>query len=269
MQRAAAPRQYVRIPPTQVARRLVKGAIRTLVLPGAAAEILPGIRWGAFDRILTPAFWKVQCWLDTESAPASYRVGDSLHEEAVACLLGGYGIPSEVGYAAYFALFDAGLVVPGAAQEAIYSVLSGQILVRGKAVKYRFPKLKARYVAGVLRAFVDQVPALSARDLRNWLELLPGVGQKTAAWIVRNVHPEAELAIIDVHVFRACSAIGLFDSSNRIARDYGHLEDRYLALCRSLGVRPAHLDAIMWRTMKELGAYGQETAALMVATRVA
>jgi hypothetical protein len=38
------------------------GHVAALSLPPADAEVLPGVRWGRFDDLFTPAYWHGQAW---------------------------------------------------------------------------------------------------------------------------------------------------------------------------------------------------------------
>src|SRR4051812_7992011 len=85
--------------------------LRTLTLPPARTHVMPGIRWGRFDEFFTPAFWAARAWQfepDRSFEPA--RLGNSLREELAACLLGGFGIPAEVGLAAYERIARSGVL---------------------------------------------------------------------------------------------------------------------------------------------------------------
>src|SRR5262245_36718563 len=85
------------------------GTWQSLVLPNPNETVLPGVRWGRVDALYTPAYWFGQLWLASEQPTSlGYRLGRSLIEEVVACLLGGHGIPAEVGIAAFHRLRDAG-----------------------------------------------------------------------------------------------------------------------------------------------------------------
>jgi thermostable 8-oxoguanine DNA glycosylase len=207
----------------------------------------------------------VQCWLHEAELRPSFQFSECLRDETVACLLGGYGIPAEVGYAAYFALLDRGLLRDGVSESEIREVLSEPLLVGKRKIKYRFVNTKAKHVVATLMAFRNEVVPKDPGELRAWLRTLPGVGPKTSAWIIRNHVPDADVAVIDVHIFRAGKAMGLFNITDRIQRDYGRLEQLFVKLCRSLSLRPALLDAVIWRTMKDLGPYGQETADALAA----
>jgi thermostable 8-oxoguanine DNA glycosylase len=81
---------------------------------------------------------------------------------------------------------------------------------------------------------------------------LPGIGPKTASWIARNWLGTDEVAILDVHVLRAGTMMGLFPKNYRMPRDYVFLEERFLALANALNVKASFLDAIIWREMRIL-----------------
>src|ERR1700759_5276458 len=79
-------------------------------IPDAAETVLPGVLWGRPDILFTPAYWLTQYWMHFDGIPEPrHRLGESLEEEIVACLLGGHGIPAEMGIAAFQHLKEAGL----------------------------------------------------------------------------------------------------------------------------------------------------------------
>ena len=79
-----------------------------------------------------------------------------------------------------------------------------------------------------------------------------GVGPKTASWIVRNLTGSDEVAILDIHIIRACRLMSLFPREVRLPRDYGPLEERFLKFAEGLGVGAAVLDALIWTKMREM-----------------
>ena len=81
---------------------------------------------------------------------------------------------------------------------------------------------------------------------------LPGIGPKTASWIVRNWLGSDDVAILDVHVLRAGILMGLFPEDCRLPKDYEVLEKKFLDFARAIQVRASLLDAIMWRDMRVL-----------------
>jgi len=132
-------------------KRSADGRLSELRLPSPAAEVVAGVRWGRFDVFFTPAFWVGQAWQGGTQWPRqSFRLGDSLREEVAACLLGGHGIPAEVGSAAFERLRSAGVLSGSPSCQELQDLLTPPLSVRGRPVRYRFARQKARYLAGAL-----------------------------------------------------------------------------------------------------------------------
>jgi hypothetical protein len=165
-------------------------------------------------------------------SPASRRIGRNLAEEVAACLLGGHGLPHQTGRAAFEAVRTAGLLTGPVTPQAIARVLRQPLQVSGRTVRYRFPAQRAAYLATALTRLQLQTPPASARRLRGWLLELPGIGPKTASWIVRNHLGSGEVAIIDIHVLRAGIDAAVFDPAWTPARRYDLLEALFLAWAR-------------------------------------
>jgi thermostable 8-oxoguanine DNA glycosylase len=90
--------------------------------------------------------------------------------------------------------------------------------------------------------------------MRQLLLSIEGIGPKTASWIVRNVMGSDDVAIIDIHILRACTGMGVFPSDIRLPRDYEPLERRFIAFSNAIDVRPSVLDAVMWSEMRSIPA---------------
>ena len=224
---------------------------------------MPGLNWGSFEQFFTPAFWRAQVWFDDMEAQAkgdprnaqSFCIGRSLREEVAACLLGGHGIPAEVGLAAFFRIRDAGLIereTPSILQ--IQHALNSPLEVDGRRVRYRFAAQKSAYLAAAFRKLSESDPPVhDGRSLRDWLLQLAGVGLKTASWITRNFLGSNAVAIIDIHIHRAGLIMGLFARNQIVQRDYLAMENRFLAFSDGIGVSAASLDAAVWREMRLAG----------------
>jgi hypothetical protein len=175
-----------------------------------------------------------------------------LEEEVVACLLGGHGIPAEVGNAAFLRLRDRGLFQSTSSScDLISDYLKEPLTIGDRKVTYRFWSQKSRYIAAALnnlRAHI--VPVESSLLLRDYLMGLPGIGPKTASWIVRNWLGSNEVAILDIHVIRAGLLMNLFSPVDKVERDYLRMEQRFLALVGALDVKAANLDALLWDQMR-------------------
>ena len=87
----------------QIMYARIDGDLQHLELPDSEEMVLPGIRWGAFDELLTPAFWRGQAWQHEKLGTYErLRLGRNLAEEVAACLLGGFGMKAEIGLAAFY-----------------------------------------------------------------------------------------------------------------------------------------------------------------------
>lgn len=234
---------------------VMNGAVIRLSLPPPETKVLGEVRWGAFDELLTPAYWKGQAWqhheLGTYERP---QLGRSLRDELAACLLGGYGMPAELGIAAYGRLRKRGLLEGIPARENVENALMQPFVFRdGSKRRYRFPQQKARYLVSALERMVHFDPPQSDLDLRDSLVRLPGVGPKTASWVVRNHRNSDAVAIIDVHILRAGRHLGLFPPQWTPQNHYVRLEFSFLRFARALGVRASLLDSLIWDYMRCLG----------------
>lgn len=234
---------------------LIRGELRRLLLPDPEIALMPGLAWRRHDEIFTPAYWAAQTWMYAEEAPDHYRLGHTLEEEVLACLLGGHGIPAEVGLAAFERIRGIIHASPESLLEdaAIEAVLAEPLNMRGRQVRYRFARQKARY-AGAARRFLRgfEEHGLSDRELRDVLMRIPGIGPKTSAWAVRNWRGSDEVAIIDIHIYRAGLILGIFEPHMTPERSYIELEERFLEFARAAGLKASILDSVMWLTMREL-----------------
>ena len=227
-----------------------------LRLPDAAHEVMDGVLWGEHYALFTPAYWATMAWYDSfEGRPIDYRIGHTLTEEVAACILGGYGIPAEVGWAAFYRIRQAGLLQrrqPGT--EAFFDLLREPLDIRGKRVRYRFARQKAHYLSSALTKLQTAPPALDNDvALRDWLLQLEGVGPKTASWITRNWLKSDNVAIIDIHIHRAGLLMGLYSPSDTPAKNYRAMECKFLEFARRINVKASTLDALIWYEMKQAG----------------
>lgn len=235
----------------QTAAVFVGHAAIQVELPPAEAEVLPGVHWGAVEAFPTPAYWTYQVLARRLIAqPVRYRLGQTLTEEVGACLLGGHGIPSAVGLAAFSKLKAAGVFARATSEAEIHHLLSERVPLNGRLVGYRFAKQKARFLSAALLSLAREAPPSgSGRQLRDWLIELPGIGYKTASWIARNWLNACDVAILDIHILRAGFLSGFFSSELTVERDYLRLEEQFLAFSAAVGVNAAELDAVIWLEM--------------------
>jgi len=236
---------------TQQAAVFLDRTVVQFELPAASDEALPGVPWGSVDAFPTPAYWAYQVLARRVTGQSvRYRLGETFAEEVAACLLGGHGIPAHVGVAAFQRLKSAGLLVGTPSEELLNSELSKPMDIEGRACRYRFARQKSRYLAVALaRLASGGAPTGSARALRDWLLALPGVGPKTASWIVRNWLDADDVAILDIHILRAGAIAGFFGHGLTVEHNYLELEAQFLQFSQAIGVRASELDAVMWLEM--------------------
>ncbi len=209
--------------------------------------------WGEAHELGTTEYWVEQT--RRRPAPSSFALGTTLAEELGACLLGGHGIPAAVGLAAYQRLREKGLLDRTPAAREIYALLAVPLQVPGREspIRYRFPRQRSERLAAALSALAASEPPEESLALRDWLTKLPGIGPKTASWIVRNRHVCDQVAIIDIHVRRAGLAAGFFSPAWRLPRDYEFFEDAFCQVAMRGRVPAASLDACIWGQMQALG----------------
>ncbi len=212
------------------------------------------LQWGMAEELLTPAYWATQAWMWEVQAPEHYKLGSSLEEETLACLLGGYGIPAEVGLAAYERLRERFIDDPQALnrEESVLEMLLEPLDIGERKVRYRFAKQKARYISAAMNAMPQVDREASDRDLRDKLVDIPGIGLKTASWIVRNWRNSDDVSILDIHILRAGQILGVFPKEQTVEKHYLMLEDSYLEFAASISVRASILDSVMWMTMRQM-----------------
>lgn len=246
---------------TQTVHRYSSGnRVETLNLPPPTERVFGSIKWGRYTVPYTPAFWKAYTWLreDAHREKNALKPGHGdIRRETILCLLGGYGIKAEVAYAFYNKLQSAGVIdeTPTASCSRIRKILASPATENDRRYRYRFPNVKARYLAGALHIFANATPPSRDVELRDWLLHIPGVGPKTAGWIVRNCLGSDNVAIIDVHLHRAGRHMRLFDDRALVASSYSYFEDKFLQFARALEVKAGLLDLVIWETVRQ-GALG-------------
>ena len=210
---------------------------------------MPGVRWGSPSNPFSPAYWAARCAWPSGLIPQFVVCDGSLAEEIGFCLLGGYGIRYEMNLLAFRRLRSEGAfdLSRSCAEAHVLELLLAPFNFAGRAVRYRFPRQRARRIIKMRSALeVRNFMSLPPLALRDALQSLDGVGPKTASWVVRNLLGSDDIAILDVHIIRVCQSIGLFPTCVKLPGDYPTLEEFFLLFARKIGVRPSVLDAVMW-----------------------
>ena len=243
---------------------VVGSEIETVELPDAHEEVLPGVRWGDTSLLLTPA------WIARHAHIRRLRGGydglfrqgtHTLAEDVVFCLLGGFGVKAEVAEAAYRHLRAGGLFSGFLDRAGIERRLREPLDVGGRRIRYRFPGNRARYIAEAMASLAREEPPDDDLPLRDYLLRIPGIGPKTASFIVRNHLGSDRVAILDIHVLRAGRAACLFSEGMTLPRHYREIEALFLGFADACGVPASILDLIVWEMMRALPAHRRAAAA--------
>lgn len=226
-------------------------------MPDADNEVISGVRWGEPYTLFTPAYWLSQFWMGglDQASRSPYQAHGTLSDELVFCMLGGYGITAELATAAFEACRDAQLIshLETSIDEWV-TQLQRPLMVNGRQQKYRYPKQKARFIAGAMAHLRENpLTGFGGRELRDELLKISGVGPKTAGWVARNYLDTDEVAILDIHLVRAGLLCDVFTPNQRVERDYFKMENRFIDFCNALTARPAILDCLIWDQMRAYG----------------
>lgn len=241
---------------SQVVIRTICDTLEIFELPDPEEPIMQGVYWGRIDQLFTPAYWSVQAWYNkNETNITSFKIGNTIKEEIVACMLGGYGIPAEIGIAAFHRLRDRGLISgKPPSEQLLYTTLREPLKIGESTVRYRFARQRSRFLNEALQRICNEViPLNDPYLLRDWLIGIPGIGLKTASWITRNWLSTDLVAILDIHVVRAGKIIGIFNPGDSAARNYLEMEKKYLDFAQKIHVQASFLDALIWSNMREAG----------------
>jgi thermostable 8-oxoguanine DNA glycosylase len=185
---------------------------------------------------------------------------EALDNELLFCLLGGFGISYEHNRSAAAVLNTLRPLVCTRSDEELRAVLVQQLerpqfeprRKDGALRRYRFPARKAELIVAARRWFLerpdlaDDLSSLATGfERRTIMCTCPGVGPKTASWLLRNLGLGDDLAIIDIHVLRALCSAGRIEKLT-LPRDYALAEQAFLGWCRELGASPAAFDLFVW-----------------------
>lgn len=221
------------------------------------SEVIPGVKWGSPEWIPTPAFWAAMS--DLADQGHDYVCSEmTLKEHVGFCLIGGFGITAEMNHAVYDHLAENGVFASNgrATSNEIETLLREPVSVKGRMRRYRFPRQRSLRLTEAFHILEEKTfDPSEPKIFRTKLMEIPGIGPKTASWIVRNWLGSDDVAILDVHIVRAGLLIGLFSPENALPRDYEAMESRFLAFARAIEIRPSLLDAVMWREMRILGPH--------------
>lgn len=214
-------------------------------------------------RVAPDIYWR-HAWSVAEEryrriARPDPRAGreDALRRELLFCVVGGHGVSYDLNRSAAEILWRRGLFrhwrpSPSALQIELSRAQFEPIRRDGSLRRYRFPARKAQLLvdAAAWLASVGPLCALlrarpSELDRRALLCRCPGIGLKSASWLLRNCGMAERLAILDVHVLRVLRETGRVGPA-QLPRDYDAVERAFLRWCDELGADPAGFDLLLW-----------------------
>jgi N-glycosylase/DNA lyase len=186
-----------------------------------------------------------------------------LRQELLFCLLGGHGITAELAASATERLWSLGILSPGRSPDAdLEPAVAAELATpqfepvkkNGDFRRYRYPQKKAIVITHATEwvqthasdeLMNSLVSIRRPQDRRAFLCECPGVGPKTASWLLRNIGLGAGLAILDIHVLRALRGAGRI-SAWRLPQDYERIERVFIEWCDDLGADPGTFDLLVW-----------------------
>ena len=69
----------------------------------------------------------------------------------------------------------------------------------------------------------------------------------------RNYSECNDVAIVDIHLYRAGRLAGFISPEWDIRKDYYKIEESFLSFCESINASPSRMDSIIWSQMKGSG----------------
>lgn len=216
-------------------------------------------------RVVAPDVYWRHAWAVAEdryrrvegSAPRKVGREAAVRRELLFCLLGGHGVSYELNQSAADVLWRRGLFRhwrPRAAvlEAELARAQFGPPRRDGGPRRYRFPARKAQLLAeatgwlGQMGMLSDRLASQSTEHGRRAvLCRCPGIGPKSASWLLRNCGLAERLAILDVHVLRVLRESGRVKGAV-LPRDYDEVERTFVSWCDELGTEPAGFDLLLW-----------------------
>lgn len=217
-----------------------------------------------FERAVTAICPDIEARI---TAPRRDKIDDrALWWELSCCILSSQ-VPYPVATAAADAIQKAKLLLAhdldrDELANALEEVLAHQVMVGGRPVRYRFPASRAKQLAAAHFAVHRHDASLStllagfadASEARRWLvNNVPGAGPKQASMFLRNVGVTYSLAILDRHVLRYMSALGISDHAQPFVSGlstYLRLEQTLREHAKHIGYDVGLLDWAIWIVMR-------------------
>ncbi len=147
-------------------------------------------------------------------------------------------------------------------EEEIHAILSTALDVDNNIVKYRFPNVKARYIAYDLYYFksiggiknllrnIDDTANLRAFFVKE----IKGIGPKQSSHFLRNIGYSNELAVLDVHILRYMKIQGIigegYEKAIGTLKQYEKLEAMLIEFLKFMQYPIGLVDQAIWIVMR-------------------
>ena len=188
-----------------------------------------------------------------------------VEDELLFCLLGGYGITEEHGRSAWKTVRQLEPFSEAWEDDDLIRILMATLeypqfeplRADGSPRRYRFPRQKAAIIVKAREWIRDRKPLDECllywddpNDRRRLLIGCPGLGLKSASWLLRNLGMGDGLAILDVHLVRALQDTKRIANDVRLPRDYYMVEKAFLEWCRELDAPSDAFDLFIWERQR-------------------
>ncbi|MBO8172980.1 MAG: hypothetical protein H0Z33_13960 [Bacillaceae bacterium] len=195
------------------------------------------------------------------------KSNEQVIDEFFFVVLGGFGISYELNKSGLHVLKNKGLI-----EAKYYSSISNLYIIEnvikrelskkqfypitcnGQFRKYRFVETKPKVISKAgywlwenchWRLF-DKLNELNSFDARTWLCECPGIGMKSASWLLRNTGFNNDCAVLDIHILRFLGYLGYNIPKNITEKVYLQYEEALRIICLKIGVPLGKMDYLLW-----------------------
>lgn len=205
-------------------------------------------------------------WLKKEDTQGSFNNTNAL-DEFFFVILGGYGISYEENLSAFevlkrkgymsYSLYNDMEECSGVIKKVYRELSTPQfypLTHTGERRRYRFTQKKAKeFVCANYWLWQEcqwdilkKLKEVNRECQRKWLCNCPGIGIKSASWLLRNIGVDEDYAILDTHILRFLERIGFEVPTHMTDSWYRSIEEQMQHICQSLGIPLGKMDYLLW-----------------------